>query len=232
MSSQKEEDRPKEADSILTTDLNNQIPSNQETIGGGSSLNDADADTEAAVAVAGVMPQVGRDVKHNDLRGESEFSKYQNSQQSAEVETSQDIGNSRPLHEHIPSFYEDPLRLPLPRRGGGNRTGSNPGPIVPPFDDEHGYMSGPRGSFPYPLPGRGGMGIGDDDLNPPGLGRHPQRIPGFGGGHGSDGSGIGSGGLPRPGHNGMFPGPDHPIFGGDLNYGDPEYGYENTTYFI
>jgi hypothetical protein len=106
-----------------------------------------------------------------------------------------------------PSPYNDPAY--------GRPRPINPGPFVPDFDDEHGYLSMPR-------PGLGGgrspFSIGHDDLNPPGLYSNPHDFGPFFGGSGSSGS-I----LPRPGGGGMHPTADHPIFGGRGGQSQPPF---------
>ncbi|KAF3915173.1 hypothetical protein ABW20_dc0105238 [Dactylellina cionopaga] len=93
----------------------------------------------------------------------------------------------------------DPLRIPSrhpPRPSPGN-PGDPPG-----FEDEY-EINRPPGN-PWGFPGGHGGGrnpyrIGDDDLNPPGLGPNPPlRGPFFG----------------EEGGNGMYVGPNHPMFGG------------------
>ncbi|KAF3936150.1 hypothetical protein ABW19_dt0201614 [Dactylella cylindrospora] len=93
----------------------------------------------------------------------------------------------------------DPLRIPPrnPRPYGSPRNPDDP----PGFEDEY-EINRPPGN-PWNFPGGGGgrnpYRIGDDDLNPPGLGANPPlRGPFFGEEEG----------------NGMYVGPNHPIFGG------------------
>lgn len=109
----------------------------------------------------------------------------------------------------------DPLRMPPPHFEPPNPYRPyNPPPIPaggerpPGFDDEYDILRPPR-SGPFMGPGNP-LSIGEDDLNPPGLGRNPPiRGPFFG-----------EGGIPRPGFGGgggmggMHPTPDHPMFGG------------------
>jgi hypothetical protein len=92
-----------------------------------------------------------------------------------------------------PHPFDDPLAGPPPR----GPTGEFP---PPGFEDEY-DMYRPRGGG-YPAPGAFPLGIGHDDLHPPGLGPHdPLR-----------GSFVG-GGLPRPGGApGMHPTFDDPLF--------------------
>lgn len=108
----------------------------------------------------------------------------------------------------------DPLRMPPPHFEPPNPYRPyNPPPIPaggerpPGFDDEYDLMRPPR-SGPFVGPGNP-LSIGEDDLNPPGLGRSPPLRGPF----------FGEGGLPRPGFGGggmggMHPSPDHPMFGG------------------
>ncbi|KAI5795615.1 PI31 proteasome regulator N-terminal-domain-containing protein [Geopyxis carbonaria] len=107
---------------------------------------------------------------------------------------------------------EDPLRVPRPY-GGGFGGGPRAPPIPtggerpPGFDDEYEVMQPARGGYGA-MPGRHPLSIGEDDLNPPGLGPNPPlRGPFFGEG------GIGGMGGMGP-MGGMHPGPDHPMFGG------------------
>lgn len=83
------------------------------------------------------------------------------------------------------------------------------GDFAPPrFDDELDMIRGPRQGFPG---GPSPFGIGDRDLNPPGLGPHDPLRPSF-----TPGGGMGMGGGMHPtfddplfagrGGNGMFPG--------------------------
>lgn len=102
-----------------------------------------------------------------------------------------------------PRPYHDPLRYP-PRPGhppipaGGERP--------PGFDDDYEILSPPRG-YGSGSGGRNPLSIGDDDLNPPGLGPGaPLRGPFFGEGR------PGFGGMGPMG--GMHPTGDHPMFGG------------------
>jgi len=93
--------------------------------------------------------------------------------------------------------FNDPLRIP-PRQPRPYPYGP-PNPNDPPgFEDEY-EINRPPGN-PYIFPGgRNPYRIGDDDLNPPGLGPNPPlRGPFFG----------------EDGGNGMFVGPNHPMFGG------------------
>jgi len=96
-----------------------------------------------------------------------------------------------------PGFGPQPGRPPIP--AGGERP--------PGFDDEYEILQPPRGSGGYGMGpgGRNPLSIGEDDLNPPGLGRNPPLVGPF------FGQGPGWGG---PGPSGMHPGPDHPMFGG------------------
>ena len=106
--------------------------------------------------------------------------------------------------------HRDPLRIPRPYGDLGPLGGLGRGPpipaggeAIPGFDDDHeilrphqrpGFGPGSGGSHP--------LGVGADDLNPPGLG--PLHGGFFGGGGGGGG----------PGWGGMHPTPDHPMFGG------------------
>jgi PI31 proteasome regulator len=93
-----------------------------------------------------------------------------------------------------PHRFDDPLAVPPPNRPIGD--------FPPPgFDDEYDIYR-PRGG--PPLPRGSPLGIGHDDLNPPGLGPHDPLRSSFVGG-----------GLPRPGGgSGMYPTFDDPLFGG------------------
>ena len=92
----------------------------------------------------------------------------------------------RPFHAH---------QSPIPSRE-----------TPPGFEDEHQILCPPRQS-PLPLD-RNPLSIGEDDLNPPGLGPCPSlRGPLFGEG-GIRQPGLGSGPM-----SGMHPTRDHPIFG-------------------
>jgi hypothetical protein len=100
----------------------------------------------------------------------------------------------------VPYPGYDPLRYE-PRRPFP--AGEQP----PGFDDEYEILGPARGSRPNFPGGRNPLSIGDDDLNPPGLGPNPPlRGPFFGEG--------GIGGPTFPGGGGMHPTPDHPMFGG------------------
>ena len=109
----------------------------------------------------------------------------------------------------------DPVRMPEPAR-------PNPYPSADPLVHPRGSVPVPSDEFPPPgwddpldmhrprLQGRNQPGlrsplsIGHDDLNPPGLGAHdPLR-----------GSFVPGGGLPRPGHGGMHPTFEDPLFSG------------------
>ena len=88
-----------------------------------------------------------------------------------------------------------PLTDPFVPRGQSNRPLPEP---IPGFEDEYEINRPPGNPWGFPG-GRNPYRIGDDDLNPPGLGRNPPlRGPFFGEEEG----------------NGMHVGPGHPIFGG------------------
>ncbi|KAJ8103117.1 hypothetical protein POJ06DRAFT_246621 [Lipomyces tetrasporus] len=78
-----------------------------------------------------------------------------------------------------------------------------PAPMAGPpgFEDEYEILSGPRGALPFD--GRSPFSIGDDDLNPPGLGSRPGLTPGLTGPY------YGGEGM-----RGMYPSDDHPLFAG------------------
>ncbi|KAF8477381.1 PI31 proteasome regulator N-terminal-domain-containing protein [Kalaharituber pfeilii] len=106
----------------------------------------------------------------------------------------------------------DPLRVPFPpaRPYAPLRPPPIPAGEVPPgFEDEYEILQRPR-AHPHPYGGRNPLSIGEDDLNPPGLGPNPPLRGPF----------FGEGGIPRPGFGGMgpmggmHPAPDHPMFGG------------------
>lgn len=107
----------------------------------------------------------------------------------------------------IDDAYRDPLRVPRPYGDLGGLGGLGRGPpipaggeTIPGFDDEYEILRPPH-QRPGPGFGSGGshpLGVGADDLNPPGLGPLRGRFFGEGG--------------PAPG--GMHPTPDHPMFGG------------------
>ncbi|KAK9239903.1 hypothetical protein V1525DRAFT_397091 [Lipomyces kononenkoae] len=80
-----------------------------------------------------------------------------------------------------------------------------PAPLAGPpgFEDEYEILTGPRGALPFD--GRSPFSIGDDDLNPPGLGSRPELVPGL------TSPFYGSGGE---GMRGMYPSDDHPMFAG------------------
>ncbi|KAK9369132.1 hypothetical protein V1509DRAFT_646127 [Lipomyces kononenkoae] len=80
-----------------------------------------------------------------------------------------------------------------------------PAPLAGPpgFEDEYEILTGPRGAMPFD--GRSPFSIGDDDLNPPGLGSRPGLTPGLT----SPFYGSGSEGM-----RGMYPSGDHPMFAG------------------
>ncbi|KAF3908011.1 hypothetical protein ABW21_db0200418 [Orbilia brochopaga] len=99
----------------------------------------------------------------------------------------------------------DPLRIPSRNPRAPLRNPEDP----PGFEDEY-EINRPAGN-PWAFPGGGGARnpyrIGDDDLNPPGLGPNaPLRGPFFG----------------EEGGNGMFVGPNHPMFGGRQGGGVPD----------
>lgn len=102
----------------------------------------------------------------------------------------------------------DPLRMGFHPPRPFHPIGPPPipaGETPPGFDDEYEVLRGPRG-MNYP-PGRNPLSIGEDDLNPPGLGPNPPLRGPF----------FGEGGIPRPGFGsgGMHPTGDHPMFGGN-----------------
>lgn len=100
----------------------------------------------------------------------------------------------------VPQPFYDPLRHE-PRRPFP--AGEQP----PGFEDEYEILGPARGYRPNYPGGQNPFSIGDQDLNPPGLGPNPPlRGPFFGEG--------GIGGPTFPGGGGMHPTPDHPIFGG------------------
>lgn len=115
---------------------------------------------------------------------------------------------------------EDPLRMPRPYQDPFNPYGNAPpipagGERPPGFDDEYEIFNQPTGHMP---PGQNPLSIGEDDLNPPGLGPNPpMRGPFFGEGGGYGGLGGSGGG------GGMHPGPDHPMFGGQRVGPNPRY---------
>ncbi|KAK9492103.1 hypothetical protein V1508DRAFT_419685 [Lipomyces doorenjongii] len=78
-----------------------------------------------------------------------------------------------------------------------------PAPLAGPpgFEDEYEILSGPRGALPFD--GRSPFSIGDDDLNPPGLGSRPGLTPG-----------LTSPYYGGEGMRGMYPSDDHPLFAG------------------
>ena len=87
----------------------------------------------------------------------------------------------------------------------------------PGFDDEYEILRPPRVGGGFGPGGRNPLSIGEDDLNPPGLGRDPPlRGPFFGEGRNGGFGGMG-------GSGGMHPGPDHPMFGGGGRIPDPRY---------
>ena len=105
--------------------------------------------------------------------------------------------------------FDDPLSVGFhpPRPFHPHRPPIPAGEIPPGFEDEYEILRPPRQS-PFPL-GRNPLSIGEDDLNPPGLGSQPPLRGPF----------FGEGGIPRPGFgggpiSGMHPTPNHPIFGG------------------
>ncbi|KAK6540393.1 hypothetical protein TWF694_009192 [Orbilia ellipsospora] len=101
----------------------------------------------------------------------------------------------------------DPLRIP-PRNPRGTYPGNPDDP--PGFEDEYEVNRPPGNPWGFPAGGRNPLRIGDDDLNPPGLGRNPPlRGPFFGEDDG----------------NGMHVGPNHPMFGGRQGGGfaDPRF---------
>ncbi|EPS40194.1 hypothetical protein H072_5992 [Dactylellina haptotyla CBS 200.50] len=115
----------------------------------------------------------------------------------------------RPPGMERPDDY-DPLRIP-PRNPQRPFPGNPDDP--PGFEDEYEINRPPGNPWGFPGGGIGGGGgrnpfrIGDDDLNPPGLGRNPPlRGPLFGEEEG----------------NGMFVGPNHPMFGGRQGGGVPD----------
>ncbi|KAK9390740.1 hypothetical protein V1515DRAFT_563622 [Lipomyces mesembrius] len=78
-----------------------------------------------------------------------------------------------------------------------------PAPLAGPpgFEDEYEILSGPRGALPFD--GRSPFSIGDDDLNPPGLGSRPGLTPG-----------LTSPYYGGEGMRGMYPSDEHPLFAG------------------
>ncbi|KAF3114364.1 hypothetical protein TWF706_008295 [Orbilia oligospora] len=113
----------------------------------------------------------------------------------------------RPPGMEGPGDY-DPLRIPS--RGGPPRPFRSP-EDPPGFEDEYEINRPPGNPWGFPSGGVGGgrnpYRIGDDDLNPPGLGANPTlRGPFFG----------------EEGGNGMFVGPNHPMFGGRQGGGVPD----------
>lgn len=120
------------------------------------------------------------------------------------------LQQSRPQQERPrsePPQHDDPLRIPRPNPyypEGPDRFTPIPGEERPPgFDDDYEILRPPRGRGGFyggpGMPGRNPLSIGEDDLNPPGLGGpFYGGLPGFG----------------RGGGNGMHPTPDHPMFGG------------------
>ncbi|TGZ82388.1 hypothetical protein EX30DRAFT_317753 [Ascodesmis nigricans] len=120
-------------------------------------------------------------------------------------------------HEQPRPEGYDPLRIPRPGEVPYGPGSFGPRPIPeglrpPGFEDEYEVLQPPRGSVPFPG-GRNPLSIGDDDLNPPGLGPNPPlRGRFFGEG--------GVGGM-APTGGGMHPGPDHPMFGGSGELPNP-----------
>ncbi|EWC47949.1 hypothetical protein DRE_02831 [Drechslerella stenobrocha 248] len=107
---------------------------------------------------------------------------------------------------HRPDDY-DPLRIPPRNPRAPFRNPDDP----PGFEDEFEILQPPGNPWGFPGGRRGGRNpyrIGDDDLNPPGLGPNPPlRGPFVGEDEG----------------NGMFVGPNHPMFGGRQGGGDPRF---------
>ena len=138
-------------------------------------------------------------------------------------ETSSASSSSRVQRPHerrdVQQNYNDPLRVwfpPRPYQPGPPPIPAGEGP--PGFEDEYEILQPPRRGGPM-APGRNPLSVGEDDLNPPGLGPNPALRGPF----------FGEGGLPRPGFGGvgpmggMHPTPDHPMFGGVGNGGEGNY---------
>jgi len=110
-------------------------------------------------------------------------------------------GNPRPNVPN-PEPYPNPGLMPDLARPRPQPHSDIP---MPGFEDEHDILRGPRGGVMPAGPPR----IGDDDLNPPGLGSRDPLVPSFT-------PGWGRPDMPRPGgHSGMHPTFDDPLFRGD-----------------
>ncbi|TLD38121.1 PI31 proteasome regulator [Venturia nashicola] len=124
---------------------------------------------------------------------------YEESQTESLREQQNSRESQRPPHD--PLRHDAPPARPRPFGDTGLEPRRPfPDGLEPPgFEDEHDILRGPRGGMPG---GRNPLGIGHDDLYPPGMGPNDPFRPSF------------SPGLGGRGGGGMHPTFDDPLFGG------------------